>query len=120
VRVSLFATDETNRALQSLSKDDFAVVDGDIVVRDFRSLARSNDTALDIVVVVDASESVASGFRASMGNVLRLVSQNSASDDLSVVTFSGLQPALLCTGNCASKGAQERLLDVKATGATPL
>lgn len=120
VLVSLFATDENNRPVEALNKDDFAVVDGDLVIRDFRSLVRSNETALDIVVLVDASASVASGFQATMGNVLRLVSQNLASDDLSVVTFAGLQPAVLCTGNCRSAGSQSRLLAVKATGATPL
>jgi hypothetical protein len=50
VRITFFATDEANHPINNLSKDDFAVVDGDLIVRNFRSLARSQETTLDVVI----------------------------------------------------------------------
>jgi hypothetical protein len=48
VRVTFFATDENNRLVQAIDRNDFAVVDGDMVIRDFRSLTRSDETKLDV------------------------------------------------------------------------
>ena len=122
VRITFFATDERNRPIDKIGKDDFAVVDNGIVVRDFRSLVRSDETALDVVAVVDASESVARRFPATLSDVLQLVSQRQlASDDnISVMAFGGLRPVLICARNCRSAAAAQKLLAVKAAGATPL
>lgn len=122
VRITFFATDQNNHPVEHIGKDDFAVVDNGIVVRDFRSLVRSDETALDVVAVVDASESVAPRFQATISEVLQLVSQRQlASDDnVSIVSFGGMQPVVICSRNCRSAGAGERLLAVKAAGATPL
>jgi len=122
VRITFFATDEKNRPVDKIGKDDFAVVDNGIVVRDFRSLTRSDETALDVVAVVDASESVAPHFQATVNDVLQLVSQKqlATDDNISVMTFSGLQPLVICARDCRSAAAGEKLLAVKAAGATPL
>ena len=122
VRISFFATDENNRTVDTVTKDDFAVVDGGLVIRDFRSLTRSNETVLDVVAVVDASESVAGRFRQARDGVLQLLSEESlaGNDSISVVSFSGLRPSLLCARDCRSAGAEQRLLEVKASGSTPL
>jgi len=66
VRVTFFATDENNHALATLTSSDFAVVDNELVVRNFRSFAHSEETALDVVALVDLSESVAPRFRVAM------------------------------------------------------
>ena len=122
VRITFFATDQNNHPVDKIGRDDFAVVDHGIVVRDFRSLERSDETALDVVTVVDASESVAPRFPRTVNEVLQLVSQEQlASDDnVSVVSFGGLQPALICSRSCRNAGAEQRLLAVRATGASPL
>ena len=122
VRITFFATDENNRPVEKIGIDDFAVVDNGIVVRDFRSLMRSDETALDVVAVVDASESVAPRFRATVNDVLQLVSQRqlATDDNISVMTFSGLQPVVICARDCRSAAAGQKLLAVKATGPTPL
>lgn len=122
MRVAFFATDQDNRLVETLGKDDFAVVDSGTVIRDFRSLARSDETALDITALVDTSESVAPHFQANMERVLRLTpaTSNNPGDDISIVTFSGLQPAVLCSGDCQSVAAKQKLLAVKAAGPTPL
>lgn len=121
VRVSFFATDENNRLVENVSRDDFAVVDSGVVIRDFRSLAHAEETALDIAVLVDASESVAPGFRAAVDHVLQLSSENDSSrDHFSVILFGGLGPTLLCDGNCHARLPEERLRTAQAAGTTPL
>ncbi len=122
VRVSFFATDEHNRSVDNLNQDDFAVVDDEIVVRKFRSFSQSQETALDLVAVVDSSESVAPRFRSGMHDVLQLVSEKQmvSDDSVSVLSFSGTQPAIICAGNCRGSAAETRLLALHAEGATPL
>lgn len=122
VRISFFATDERNRPVQNLSKDDIAIVDGDIVIRDFRSLAQASDTALDLVLLVDDSESVAPRFQQLQQSILQVISSDllSTNDRVSVVTFAGMRPTLFCLRDCGAPATRERLLAAKAEGATPL
>jgi VWFA-related protein len=120
VRVTFFATDQNNRLVQAVDRNDFAVVDGDIIIRDFRSLTRSDETKLDVVVLVDASESVAPRFHATADQVQRLISHNHSGDDLSIITFSGLRPAVLCSANCAGTDIQNKVRSLTPAGATPL
>lgn len=122
VRVTFFTTDENNQPVASVQKDDFAIVDGDMVVREFRSLTRSDETSLDVVVLLDTSESVAPRFPATRSDVLQLVSQKqiAADDNLSILSFAGLQPSVLCTRNCRSSEAERRLHAARPAGATPL
>jgi VWFA-related protein len=122
VRIPFFATDEHNRSVDTVKKEDFAVVDNGLVVRSFRSFSRSDETALDLVVVVDVSESVAPRFRAGMQDVLQLISHSQpvSDDSISVLSFSGVQPALICSGNCRGSAAESRLLALRAGGETPL
>lgn len=122
VRVTFFATDQNGRPIETITKDDFAVVDSGIVVRNFRGLSRSNETSLDVVAVVDTSESVAPRFRANMHHVVQLVDTEAgiANHSVSVIQFAGMQPALVCSGNCNSSAALQNIQAVKAEGATPL
>jgi VWFA-related protein len=122
VRVPFFATDQNGHPLDTITQDDFAIVDSGVVIRDFRSLARSNETALDIVALIDTSESVAPRFRANMQHVLKLGDSESgtSNDGLSIIEFSALQPTIVCSGNCRSADAEQKLHSVIAKGATPL
>ena len=122
VRVSFFGTGQNGRPLDNISKDDFAIVDNGVVIRNFRSLTRSNETSLDVVALVDASASVEPRFRASMQHVLKLAESepNTPGDTLSILEFSALQPALVCSGDCRSASTEQKLHTVKAQGATPL
>jgi len=122
VRVAFFATDQNGRLLDNLSKDDFAVIDSGMVIRDFRSLARNTETALKVVALIDTSESVAPRFRASLQHVVQLVDAEAANsaDALSVVQFAGLKPQLICNGDCRSAEAEQKLHTITAQGPTPL
>src|ERR1700686_1247874 len=75
VRVTFFATDENNHPLATLTRTDFAIVDNERVVRNFRSFTHSDETSLDVVALVDMSESVAPRLRVALTDVLQLVAQ---------------------------------------------
>lgn len=122
VRIPFFATDELNRSVDTVKEEEVAVVDNGLVVRKFRSFSRSDETALDLVAVVDVSESVAPRFRAGMQDVMQLVSQSQpvSDDSISVLSFGGVLPAVICSGNCRGSAAESRLLALHAAGATPL
>jgi VWFA-related protein len=122
VRISFFATDERNHPVENLSKDDFAIVDNDMVIRDFRSLAHASDSALDLVLLVDDSESIAPRFQEVQQDILKLISSPSlsADDRVSVVTFAGMRPTTFCVQDCGAPATRQKLLAAKAEGATPL
>jgi VWFA-related protein len=126
VRITFFATDENNHALETLTKSDFAVVDNELVVRNFRSFTHSDETSLDVVALVDLSESVAPRFRVAMSAVLQLVAreQSIPDDNIAVLsfggTFGGMRPAILCSSGCRASDSVSRLLAVKSGGTTPL
>jgi Ca-activated chloride channel homolog len=122
VRITFFATDQNNRPVPDIREDDFAVVDDGVVIRDFRSLLRSGESTLDVVVLVDVSESVAPQFQATINEVRELVArrQIARADNISVVSFGGVNPIVICSHGCRNPAAEQRLLSVKAGGPTPL
>ena len=134
VRVTFFVTDENNHPLATLAKSDFAIVDNERVVRTFRSFTRSDETSLDVVALVDFSESVAPRFRVAVSDLLQLAAreQSIPNDHISVFSFGGssqgtlggtsggMQPAVLCLSECRASDAANRLLAIKTGGTTPL
>ena len=122
VRLYFSATDQNNHGVATLQASDFAVVDKQIIVRNFQSFTRSDWTKLKIAILIDGSESVTPHFRKELADVLNLVSQTAGIPDenLSMFSFQGVQPALLCAGNCRTAGTAERLPAGRAGGLTPL
>jgi VWFA-related protein len=126
VRVTFFAIDENNHPLETLTKSDFAIVDNERVVRNFRSFTHSDETSLDVVALVDVSESVAPRFRVAMSDVLQLVAreQSIPDDNIAVLSFGGtsggMRPAILCSSGCRASDSVSGLLAVKSSGTTPL
>jgi VWFA-related protein len=122
VRLHFSATDQNNHGVATLQASDFAVVDKDVIVRNFQSFTRSDWTKLEIAILVDASESVTPRFRREMADLLELVSQTAGvpEDNLSIFTFRGLKPVLLCAGDCRTSHAAERLPAAGSGGLTPL
>jgi VWFA-related protein len=121
VRMNFSAMDQNNHGVATLQASDFAVVDKDVIVRNFQSFTRSDWTKLQIAIVVDASESVRPRFRQEMADIVELVSQTAGvpEDNLSIFSFEGPHPFLLCTGDCRATHAVERLPG-QAGGLTPL
>jgi VWFA-related protein len=134
VRVTFFATDENNHPVAPLTKSDFAVVDSEFVIRNYRSFTPADESALDVVALVDLSESVAPRLRVTMSAVLQLVAreQSLPDDNIAVLSFGGtfegtpgggvgsIHPAIFCSSGCRAAGAANRPLAVKNSGATPL
>lgn len=122
VRLNFSATDQNDHGVATLQASDFAVVDKDIIVRNFQSFTRSDWTKLEIVILVDASESVTPQFRQEMADLVELVSQTAGvpEDNLSIFTFHGFKPVLLCAGDCRASHAAERLPAAGTGGLTPL
>jgi Ca-activated chloride channel family protein len=122
VRLTFTATDQNNHSVATLQAGDFAVVDRDIVVRDFQSFTRSGWTKLHVVVLIDTSESVTPRLRQEITDILQVISPDAGipEEDLSLVSFHGIKPNLICAGNCRASGALDQLPAVEAGGLTPL
>jgi len=122
VRLVFFVSDERNRPVSDLQKNDFAVVDDDNVIRDFRSFARADLINLDVVVLMDLSESVLPRLPQEVAEVQQLISQWPwhAGDQISVLSFSGMQTRLICSEDCRRSFSAERSYSWSEGGATPL
>lgn len=122
VRLSFSATDQNDRAVATLQASDFAVVDKDVIVRNFQSFTRSNWTKLEIAILLDTSESVSPRFRQEVADTMELISQTGGipEENLSLFSFAGVNPVQLCAGNCRASQAAERLPAQHAHGLTPL
>ncbi|MGA7891759.1 MAG: VWA domain-containing protein [Candidatus Sulfotelmatobacter sp.] len=122
VRLVFFAADENNRSVQGLQSDDFAVIDNGWVIRNFRSFTRSGLVNLDVIVLIDSSESVLPRFHREIADVLSLVSAWpwEPGDNVSILSFSGMEVNVVCAGNCRSWFTAERMASLPSGGATPL
>jgi VWFA-related protein len=122
VRLVFFATDENDRPVEELRKDDFAVVDNEKVIRDFRSFSRSASVKLDVIVLIDASESVLPRLQREIADVVQLISEWpwTPQDNVSVLSFSGTEAQLICSGDCRSSFTVDRVVPLRGGGATPL
>jgi VWFA-related protein len=122
VRVTFFASEGGSRPVEVVTPADFAVVDDGTVIRNFRSFSKSEETSLDIVALIDLSQSVAPRFRTAVSDVLQLVAreQSLPENNISVLTFSGTRPAILCSNTCHDSSMVNVLLGEKSSGLTPL
>jgi len=122
VRLVFFATDERNHPVEELQRDDFAVIDDERVIRDFRSFTRSALIKLDVIVLLDSSESVLPQLEQEVSDVQQMISQWpwTPGDNVSVLSFAGLQTRCICAGNCRTAFTADRVAALPSGGATPL
>ncbi len=122
VRMTFSTTDQNGRVTATILPSDFAIVDGDMVVRDFRSFARSAYTRLDVAVLIDASESITPQFRQELANVVQLIGEADGVPDesFSVLSFRDLKPAVVCEGNCRALNSSAQFPVIESGGLTPL
>ncbi len=121
VRLTFFATDQNYRAVTTVKEDDFAVVDRDSVVRNFASFGRDPWKNVEVVVVIDSSDSVSRQFKKAITSSLQLIAQNHGIPDesISIISFHNSKPALICAGNCRSIPVADQLVP-EAGELTPL
>jgi VWFA-related protein len=127
VRITFSTTDQNNRVIATIQPSDFAIVDQDLVVRDFRSFTRSEYTRLDVALLVDASASITPRLRQELSNALQVVDRSDGvpEDSFSVISFRDLKPAVVCEANCRSmsagaKSAGANFPSITGGGPTPL
>ena len=122
VRVSFSVVDQNNRGVATLQASDFAVVDQDVIVRNFQSFTRSDWSKLELAILVDASESTRPHFRQELADVLEVVSQTAGvpEENLAIFSFDNQRPALVCAGDCRVSHAADRLAPARAGSLTPL
>ncbi len=122
VRLTFFATDDRNRDLPILSKDDFAIVDNELIVRNFRSFSRADVTNLRVVILIDCSDSIRAQIQRQVTSAVELLLHTSEiqEDQVSVISFNGNEPRVLCDGNCRSWASSVRPFVMKTGGLTPL
>lgn len=122
VQLTFSVTDQNNRAIATLQPSDFAIVDRDLVVRDFRSFTRTAYTRLDVAILVDASESISPHFRQELAGIVQLLNGTQGVPDESffVATFRDLKPAIMCAGNCRAMTAGGEFPAIQTGGLTPL
>lgn len=122
VRLLFFATDKYNRPVADLDQSDFAVVDNDHIVRRFRSFSRATPHRLDMVVLLDLSESALPSLSQEVATIVRLISQWpwNSEDSLSLVAFSGMTAKFICAIDCQRRFTPEFITPAGEGGATPL
>lgn len=120
VRLVFSATDDNNQNVRELGKDDFAVVDDEQVIREFRSLTRSLSRNLDVILLIDSSESVLSHFQEENADAAKMISYSdwNPGDRVSVLTFGGTETRVICGEDCSDAFTADRT--VPQGGATPL
>lgn len=122
VRITFAASDRDGHAIKSLRSSDVAVADNGMIIRQFRSFQPVVDSSLDVVLLLDASGSVASQLASEIAKARSLL-ENSAWEDrdrVSILAFGGLGTQLLCTRNCREADAQGKLNALRTGGLTPL
>ena len=122
VRLAFSATDQNDHGIATLKSNDFAVVDTGFIVRDYQSFTRSDYSRLEIAILIDSSESVTPQYRKEIADALTLLSDSAGvpEENISLLTFQSTKPELLCSGDCRSSNAAEKLPSSHSGGLTPL
>lgn len=122
VRLVFFPTDEHNHTVEELQNNDFAVVDDDRVIRNFSSFARADLVKLDLIVLMDSSESMLPHFQQEVADVQQMILQwpSRPGNRVSVLSFAGMETRVICSGDCYRSFTDERIASLPKGGATPL
>lgn len=122
VQLTFSATDQNDRVIGNLTASDFAVVDKDLIVRNFRSFTRAEYTRLDVAILLDNSDSVAPRLQKELAQMLNLIAETSGvpEESISVITFHGTQPKVICHGNCRKTNPANLITVSSQGGMTPL
>jgi Ca-activated chloride channel family protein len=121
VRLTFSAVDGSDHGLTTLQAGDFAVVDENVVVRNFRSFVHASGSGVEIAILIDASESVTPRFQQELIDVIQMVSDSTEipENKVSVIAFQGSESSVLCAGNCRTTGVSQKPV-AQTGGRTPL
>jgi VWFA-related protein len=122
VRLAFAASDRQGHVIRTLQSSDVAVVDNGSIIRHFRSFRTASESPLELVILLDASDSVEARIPAEIAAVKSFVDGSAwgERDRVSILSFGGLRTQLLCARNCHEEAARAKLSALRANGATPL
>ena len=122
VRRSFSTTERDDRVIATLQPSDFAIVDHDLVIRDFRSFTLTEYSHIDVTLLVDESGSISPQFRQELASVTRFLAQSGGvpEQSFSILSFRDLKPTVLCQGNCRALDLGAQFPPVSSGGQTPL
>jgi VWFA-related protein len=122
VRLTFAASDREGHVIKSLGAADIAVADNGSIIRHFRSFRAASESPLDLVILLDASDSVSSQIAGEIDAVKDFIDHSpwGERDRISILSFGGMQPKLLCARNCTAETADVKLSSLRADGLTPL
>ncbi len=122
VRLAFAATDPRGSVVKTLRPADVAIADNGEIIRHFRSFHAASESPLDLVILIDASDSMRSQLQSEIDEVKSVVEGSTwgERDRISILSFGGLRPVQLCLRNCSTQTAQAKLTTLRASGATPL
>jgi VWFA-related protein len=122
VRLSFAVSDRQGHVIKTLRPSDVAVADNGSIIRHFRSFRPASESPLDLVILLDASDSVASRIPEEIAQAKSFVKDSTwgPRDRVSILAFGGMQPMLLCALKCSAKEADLKLSSLRANGLTPL
>lgn len=122
VSLAFAATDGEGRVVTKLSATDVVVVDNGQLIKGFRSFRPAAEVPLNLVVLIDASGSVAAEFPRVVGELNRFfaTARWAPDDRVSIIVFGGSWPTLICARSCGSAIARLPLQSIRAEGSTPL
>lgn len=121
VRLTFSVTDQRDHGVATLQPSDFAVVDRELIVRNFQSFMHSDTTKLEIAILVDGSESLAPSFRRETADLVDLISETAGVPESNIsIFYVGSKPQILCDSNCRSSDAAGHLPSPTAGTMTPL
>jgi VWFA-related protein len=122
VRLAFAASDRRGAPVRSLAPDDVAVTDNGWIIRNFRSFSPASESVLELIVLIDASDSLAAELPREIAEAEALVKETAwgERDRVSILVFGGPKPQLICARNCHASAAQPRLDQLRTRGLTPL
>jgi len=122
VRLTLVATDRQQHYVNDLVPTELAIVDNEVIVRKFRSFSRAPEGRLNVLLLVDASDSVSDRRKRETSSVLESIRNAAwgASDSVSVLTFGSGTSQLNCVKNCPSTLPAPPIAPTRGAALSPL
>ena len=117
VLVPVAVTDQKNRPVMGLSKEDFTLLEGD-ALRDLRYFS-AEDTPISVGILLDISRSMTGKIDLARAALAEFFENANPADDYFIITFND-RPKVLGDDSASAGTLRAQLVDVKPAGHTAL